>query len=146
MQTDHTGESEVIVACTPDNVPAESRGRWLELGKEVYALVQEVKELPDSYACRLPGDAATLQKAAEYVSLDRLCCTFMRWSLVVEPQGGPLWLHLTGPQGTKEMTRDSFETTDLLREEVASAAGFNVTRRIALSHPGDVERVVANYA
>ena len=135
MSNAQASQSEITVACTPDNVPVELRERWLQIGKEVYASVQEVHELPDGYKCRLPGDAATLVKAAEYISLDRLCCTFMRWSLVVEPGEDSLWLHLTGSEGTKELTRSGFETTDLLPEEVARAASFSVSNRTPLVHP-----------
>jgi hypothetical protein len=93
--------------------------------------------LPDGYACRLPSDAATLLKAAEYVSLDRLCCAFVRWSLVIEPNSGPLWLHITGPEGTKELTRSTFETTTMLSERVAQAAGFSVSARAAWVYPSN---------
>ena len=118
MVADTTIQTEPLIACTPNGVPPDKRERW-----------EEVQELPDGYACRLPSDAATLIKAAEYVSLDRLCCTFVRWSLVIEPKGGPLWLHIAGVEGTKELTRHTFETTTLLREQVATAAGFSIASR-----------------
>jgi hypothetical protein len=137
MLADKSTPSEVVIACTPDNVPVEKRERWFEVGKEVYAMVQEVRELRDGYACLLPGDSATLIKAAEYVSLDRMCCQFVRWSLVIEPNGGPLWLHLTGPEGTKEYTRTTFETTPLLQESVARAAGFSTSGRMPWVHPSN---------
>ncbi len=137
MPTDQTTQSEAIIACAPDGVPANQRERWMDVGKQVYAAVEEVKELPDGYACRLPSDAATLLKAAEYISLDRLCCAFVRWSLIIEPNGGPLWLHITGPEGTKALTRSTFETTTMLSERVAMAAGFDISARAAWVHPSD---------
>jgi hypothetical protein len=129
MLTDTMTQTEAFLACTPDGVPVDKRERWFDIGMQVYAAVEEVQELPDGYACRLPNDAATLIKAAEYVSLDRLCCTFARWSLVVEPNGGPIWLHITGPEGAKALTRMTFETTTMLREEVAAAAGLSIAAR-----------------
>ena len=117
------------VACTPDSVPAEKKQRWMDLGTQIYGAVEELQELPDGYACRLPGDAATLLRAAEYVSLDRLCCAFARWELRIEPSGGPLWLRLTGPEGTKEFTRSVFETTSLIDERVLRAAGLQSRER-----------------
>lgn len=116
--------SEPVIACTPAGVPADKRQRWIEVGVEIYGAVEELQELPDGYACRLPSDAATVLRAAEYVTLDRLCCTFARWELRVEPNGGPLWLRLTGPEGTKELTRSVFETTNLIDERVLRAAGM----------------------
>jgi hypothetical protein len=145
MPADTTTQSETIIACTPDVIPAERRERWMEVGMQVYGAVEEVHELPDGYACRLPSDAATLLKAAEYVSLDRLCCAFARWSLVIEPNGGPLWLHITGAEGVKELTRSTFETTPMLSERVARAAGFSVASRVAWAHPSDLAVSTASY-
>lgn len=107
------------------------RARWFEVGKEVYASVEELQELPDGYACRLPLGAQTLARAAEYVSLDRRCCTFVTWHLRVEPDGGPVWLWITGPAGTKELMRSCFESMSLIREHVLAAAGLKATGRQA---------------
>lgn len=117
------------IACTPNMVPADKRARWLELGRWIYGAVEELKELSDGYACRLPNDAETLVRAAEYVSLDRQCCKFLTWSIRVEPDEGAVWLWITGPEGTKELSRSNFETTDLVREHVVRAAGLQVLRR-----------------
>lgn len=145
MLPNSIAQIEPIIACTPDNVPADQRERWMEVGLQVYAAVEEVQELPNGYACRLPNDAAMLIRAAEYVSLDRQCCQFVRWSLVVDPYGGPLWLHITGPEGTKDLTRHTFETTPMLTEEVAQAAGFSVTAREPWTHPSDPSLSTANF-
>jgi len=47
-----------------------------------------------------------LTKAAEFISLERLCCPFLRFSLEVEPEGGPIWLRLTGREGVKAFIRE----------------------------------------
>ncbi len=145
MLTNLIPQSETIIACTPDSVPADQRERWMEVGLQVYAAVEEVQELPDGYACRLPNDSAMLIRAAEYVSLDRQCCQFVRWSLVIEPNGGAFYLQITGPEGTKEFTRHTFETTPLLTEAVAQAAGFSVAAREVWVHPTDPSLSTANY-
>jgi hypothetical protein len=124
-----TPDDGLPVACTPDLIPATLRERWVEVGIQFYAAVEELKELPDGYACRLPSDAATLLLAAEYVSLDRQCCRFVRWELCAEPNLGPLWLRITGPDGTKQVARQAFEHIDLVREEVLRAAGLEVKCR-----------------
>jgi hypothetical protein len=119
----------LAIACTPQHVPVEQRPQWVSLAKEVYAAVEEVAELADGYALRLPSDAATLVRTAQYMSLDRLCCQFLRFELSAEPGVGPLWLRLTGPEGAKEAVRAGLETTDLLDERVAAAAGWQVSGR-----------------
>ena len=39
----------------------------------------------------------------------RKCCSFLRFALVVAPGEGPVWLELTGPEGTKELLRGILE-------------------------------------
>jgi hypothetical protein len=119
--------TETPIACTPNAITAEQRARWFEVAKAFYASVEELQELPDGYACRLPIADATLARAAEYVSLDRLCCTFVTWHLRAEPDGGPVWLWITGPAGTKELMRSCFESMNLIREPVLAAAGLKAT-------------------
>jgi hypothetical protein len=42
-------------------------------------------------------------KAAEFMALERLCCPFLNFVLEIEPDQGPLWLKLTGPEGVKQV-------------------------------------------
>ena len=122
MLTDQTLENKVVIACDPNAIPAESRARWIETGKQVYAAVQAVQEVPTGYRFRLPTDSALLLTVAEYISNERLCCAFLRFTLEVEPQRGPVWLSLTGGDGVKDYIRSVFETSDLLDAEVVRAA------------------------
>ncbi len=121
---DRMPKSEVVIACDPSAIPADQRDRWAETGKQVYAAVQEVRELPDGYQFRIPADSAMLIKVAEYLMNERLCCAFLRFTVEVEPNRGPFWLRLTGDAGVKEYLRSAFETNDLLNEHVATAAGL----------------------
>jgi uncharacterized membrane protein len=36
------------------------------------------------------------------IELERQCCRFLRFTIAVEPDGGPVSLELTGPPGTGE--------------------------------------------
>jgi hypothetical protein len=119
----------LAVACTPQSIPSDKRKRWVALGVQVYAAVDELVELPDGFAFRLPDDAATFVTTAEYITLDRLCCKFLRWELRSEANGGPVWLRLTGPDGTKELLRSTLETIDLVPEHVVRAAGISIAGR-----------------
>lgn len=56
MSADTSTRREVIIACAPHAVPSEQRERWMIVGTQLYAAVQEVQELPDGYAFRLPTD------------------------------------------------------------------------------------------
>jgi hypothetical protein len=129
MSTDTTAQSEVIIACNPNAISPEQQERWLEVGMQLYAAVQEVQELPDGYAFRLPSDSAMLLLVAEDLSLERLCCPFIHFTLDIAPNGAPFWLRFTGGEGVKEFLRMSFEMSNLLNEQVAQAAGLSIAGR-----------------
>ncbi|HEV8199266.1 MAG TPA: hypothetical protein VGS03_04530 [Candidatus Polarisedimenticolia bacterium] len=42
-----------------------------------------------------------LAKAAAVIEAEHHCCRFLRFHLIVEPGDGPLWLEVTGPEGTE---------------------------------------------
>ena len=129
MSTTTTAQSEVIIACNPNAIPAERRERWLEIATHLYAAVQEIQELPDGYAFRLPSSSEMLLLVAEDLNYERLCCPFIRFTLDIEPNEGPYWLHFTGGEGVKEFLRMSFESSNLLNEQVAQAVGFSIAAR-----------------
>jgi hypothetical protein len=45
---------------------------------------------------------------AQLITFERECCPFLRFSLRLEPANGPLWLELTGPEGTKVFLQSLF--------------------------------------
>ena len=49
---------------------------------------------------RFPSDALSVLAAT--VDAERQCCRFLRFDITVEPDGGPIWLELAGPPGTRE--------------------------------------------
>jgi hypothetical protein len=61
--------------------------------------------MPDGYAFRLSNDSDLLLRLAVFVDLERRCCPFFGFNIEVEPEGGPLWLKLTGRDGVKPFIR-----------------------------------------
>jgi hypothetical protein len=129
MLSDTTTTNDLPIVCDPNTLTAEQSERWMVVGKQMYQAIQEVRELPDGYAFRLPNDSTMLMLIAQDLSMERLCCPFLRFTLEITPAGGPLWLSFTGGEGVKEFLRISFEEANLLDEEVARAVGFNVSAR-----------------
>ena len=129
MSTDTTTQSEVIIACNPSALTPEQQARWLEVGTQLYAAVQEVQELPDGYAFRLPSTSEMLLLVAEDLNFERLCCPFIHFTLDIAPNSAPFWLRYTGGEGVKEVLRISFEMSNLLNEQVAQAAGLSIAAR-----------------
>lgn len=96
--------NESFLACTIDlALSVEQRNRHRNVAQEVLSAVQEIKELPNGYSLRLPLEQVMIQTAAEFISQERICCGFLAFNLDIEPNNGPLWLSLTGPEGVKEL-------------------------------------------
>ncbi|MBK8135587.1 MAG: hypothetical protein IPK52_07090 [Chloroflexi bacterium] len=127
MLSDTPVTADLPIVCSPNALTAEQMERWMVVGKQMYQAIQEIRELPNGYAFRLPNDSATLMIIAEDLSMERLCCPFLRFTLEIEPAGGPFWLSFTGGEGSKEFLRFSFEEASVLDAEVATAAGFNLS-------------------
>lgn len=49
-----------------------------------------------------------IRDAAEYVTLERLCCPFFDFALEAKREAGPVWLTLTGREGVKEFAKIEF--------------------------------------
>jgi hypothetical protein len=90
-----------------DALSAEQRERRRGLLARLRPQAKELRELPDGYSLRLPDDPAVVAEAAEFASLERLCCPFFRFALELEPEGGPVWFRITGPEGAKEFLREA---------------------------------------
>ena len=99
MTTDSAALQDTPIACRLPE--AEQRTRQQALQREVFGGVEECRELADGYALRFPGDAAWTETLAAFIRFERDCCPFFTFELRCEPHGGPLWLQLRGPEGTK---------------------------------------------
>lgn len=88
-------------ACDMNAIEVSRRGRHIATTDELFHTVGEIRELPNGYSFRLPNQSTVLLKAAEFIALERLCCPFFGFALEVAPEGGSLWLSLTGRDGVK---------------------------------------------
>ena len=81
----------------------------VERGEEVGDLfkdVQQVRELADGYAYRFPGNEEWASKLLKFIMGERSCCPFFTFELGFEPDEGPIWLHIHGPEGVKDFMKD----------------------------------------
>ena len=95
-------ETTPPIACNLTAIEAEYRGQHLLAAKQLLGMVQEVRELPNGYALRLPSDVDTILHAARYIAYERQCCPFFNFTLELKAANGPLWLQLTGAEGVKQ--------------------------------------------
>jgi hypothetical protein len=127
-----TLQTDAPIACDPTAISPDQQESWVKVVKDIYRAVEEVQELPDGYAFRLPARGDVLMLAAEEINFERLCCPFLHFNLEVPPNSGPIWLRFTGGAGAKEFLRMGFESGDLLDPHVAQAAGLNTANATRL--------------
>ena len=94
------------IACSLTDSELQERRRGVL--QKVRSAVVEVRELEDGYAYSFPSGGERLSELAQLVDLERQCCPFMRFCLTVESDNGPIWLEMTGPEGTKEFLATTF--------------------------------------
>jgi hypothetical protein len=85
--------------------PAQRKRHFEELGPSLLALRKSVHELADGYEFEFPSDPNTFQRVTEWAIQERLCCPFFDIDVHLEREGGPLWLGLTGREGTKDFIK-----------------------------------------
>lgn len=103
---------------------ALERDQHIATTTALFRAVETIRELPDGYAFRFASQRHLLEQAAAFVALERRCCPFFGFTIEVEPEGGPFWLHLTGREGVKPFIQA--ELGGVLGERLARDAGFTV--------------------
>ena len=95
---------EQALACNLDAIIAQAeRDSHVGTIETLLTAVLESVELADGYGYRLPADPTILQQIGTFIANERKCCSFFRFELVAESGGGPVWLRITGPEGTKQI-------------------------------------------
>ena len=97
------------LVCDLTALSEAERREHTRVSEEMFAALQDVQELPDGYGFRFPATMAMLQTLATFVARERKCCPFYDFTMKVEREGGPLWLHLSGREGVKAFIRREME-------------------------------------
>ncbi len=90
---------ELPIACTLTD--AAFQRRRASVLQHIQEQVQRLKPLDTGYALQFAPDEAVLENVFRLIQLERQCCAFLQFELTLEPDNGPVWLSLTGPDGTK---------------------------------------------
>lgn len=99
-----------VFACVPSAIPADERQAHFALARELFASrAQEHRDLPEGYAIRFANDE--FEAVARFVANERKCCPFMSFDLTLAPKSGPLWLRMTGPEGTRRVLQAELNLT-----------------------------------
>jgi len=81
--------------------------RKVELGNTLRASILQTRELPDGFEFKLDS-GASVQDAAEWATLEHLCCPFFDIGLQLTRDKGPILLRLTGGSGIKPFLHAEF--------------------------------------
>lgn len=99
--------AELPIACTL--TPEALRTRREGLLTDLVGRAERREDLPGGLRLEFAPSAETIALIARTVEAERHCCRFIRFSMTVEPDGGPVWLDLTGPAGTRDFVIALFE-------------------------------------
>lgn len=97
---------EIPIACALTD--SELRRRREDYLDKIAASVIDFEELPDGFSYRFPSEKSILQNLVEIIDLERKCCPFLNFRLVLEAGEDFASLELTGGEGTKELISSLF--------------------------------------
>ena len=109
-------------ACDMSAISPAGRQQHLATIKEIFGSALAIRQLANGYAFRLANEDTILAQAAAFIAKERLCCPFFGFAIEVEPEGGALWLSLTGREGVKPFIQA--EIGGALNKAVAREAKF----------------------
>ena len=95
------------IACSLDDRELALRSETVR--RDLFALAEDRRELPDGYAFRFGGSDDLVAKVNAFVATERRCCSFFHIEVAFEPGLGPIWLRLTGPEGVKRFVDETFD-------------------------------------
>ena len=90
--------TDLPIVCSLDG--AEIRRRQDELLPALFQRVLERQAIEGGYRLRFAPSRELLDLVVRVIDAERRCCRFLRFHLTVEPDEGPMWLDVTGPEGT----------------------------------------------
>lgn len=97
------------IACTL--TPAELATMRNGLLPGLVARASAKEPIPGGLRWRFDPQADLVQEIAAVIDAEHRCCRFLRFSLVVEPGDGPVWIEVTGPEGAEDFLSTLLDTT-----------------------------------
>jgi hypothetical protein len=101
--------SEPGLICNMGVFTPLEREAHIELTNQLIQAIQHVHEVENGYEFIFPNETELISKIGDFISAERLCCPFLKFTLIVMSSGEPISLSLTGPDGTQEFLRAEFD-------------------------------------
>jgi hypothetical protein len=98
-------ELPIVCTLTPEALRARRQGLLMDVARRA----ERREDLPDGLRLQFAPSGDTIALIARAVDAERHCCRFLRFGITVEPDGGPVFLDLTGPSGTRDFVNTLLE-------------------------------------
>lgn len=93
-----------VVACNLP--PKELRYRRDELLPGLLKRAEQAMDLENGLRFHFAACPGLLGELASIIEQEQVCCSFLRFQILVEPGAGGITLEVTGPAGTRALLRD----------------------------------------
>ena len=100
--------TDTPLVCNMDVFTPSQRESHIRTTTELIRAVQSVNGVENGYELQFPNKTEFITQIAEFISNERLCCPFLKFSLNIVSNIEPVSLSLTGPIGTQEFLRAEF--------------------------------------
>lgn len=92
----------VPIACnlSPENFSQRKQLLWKLTDRSAH-----VREVASGYEVTFSPGSVALVELASLVEFERRCCPFLRFTIIAEPDQGPVRLELSGPAAAKDLLR-----------------------------------------
>ena len=97
---------DLPTACTL--TPEQMRHRRKTLIASLQGIEVSTEELAEGYAFIFGAKSEALMQIAQIVDMERECCPFLNFKILVGAGGAPMRLEITGPKEAKQVIADFF--------------------------------------
>ena len=105
-------ESRASLPITCTLAPTELASMRKGLLPGLLARASAKEHIPGGFRWRFDPQSDMVKEAAAVMDAEHRCCRFLRFLLLVEPGDGPVWLEVTGPEGTEDFLSTLLDTEE----------------------------------
>ena len=100
--------TQLPIACDLAALSVEQRSNERELLAAFRAAAGVPEETDTGFRFPLPEDVALLTRLGEFLALERLCCPFLNFELLIPAGRQAVSLHIYGDPAVKSFVRSTF--------------------------------------